>query len=193
MPKTKLAEATTTTAGTTVAMIVTQAVVVAAIAVPIGVFAVALGMLAARGQTGQMRIAVTMPGQLTSCARSGAVTVVGEQVVDECTVGPLGDVRACGTAVVQVVDNKPTCGTGCTLYRKTPMTATILGCESWEGTAAWDDALSEPILIAADGSEVTVGSDVLANPFVTSCSASREWRCSTSIPPAEGEYSWVAW
>ena len=51
MPKTKVAEATTTAAGTTVAMIVAQAVVVAAIAVPVGLFAVALGMLAARGQT----------------------------------------------------------------------------------------------------------------------------------------------
>lgn len=61
MRKRSVAVKTRQLTATHVTFIATQLLVAAAVAVPLGVFAAAMGMLATRGQSGQVRITYVMP------------------------------------------------------------------------------------------------------------------------------------
>ena len=202
MPKTKVAEATTTAAGTTVAMIVAQAVVVAAIAVPVGLFAVALGMLAARGQTGQVRIAVTTsvpappptktPSPAPSpCEKSGTLSADGSTAVLACDVTP--DLRWMPDAWEGISEQKPTCASTCKLYRLRGATAHDYGCTAWEITSWYEIGLFDVLLFP--GGLVYEGLEQLlaSNPYNSYGILDQPWQCAKTKPAGTGMKAWVLW
>ena len=189
MPKTKVVVGTTPAVGTTVAMIVTQAIVIAAIAVPVGLFAVALGMISARGQTGTVRIAVVggatsptpTPTQTPSCVRSGTAFGDAEKPAPDCPDPASSDKRACPDALREVLDDIGECASPCSLYLKAPATI-VKDCTAWEFTLWWQIALFDVVLFPGgliyEGGEQIIAS----NPYNSTCDITVQSRCDTKDP-----------
>ena len=191
-----MAVRTETRAATSAALIVTQVVVAAALAVPIGMFAAALGMVSVKNQVGQVRIALggintspassPTPAQTPSCVRSGTANGDAEKAAPDCPDPASSDNRACPDALREALDDIGACASGCSLYLKAPATI-VRDCSAWELTSWWEIALFDVVLFPG-GLIYEGGEQLLAsNPYNSSCDISVQYRCDTKDPDGDGK------